>query len=154
MVVKRFVSPDELAKMSYHLGALVFNSGFRPDFMITLWRGGASIGLYMDELFGYKDVKVDHIAIRTSSYEGASTVGSKTVNVHSLNYVTKSLKRGTKILLVDDVYESGNSIGAVISKLTTESGIPIDQLDVRIATVFYKPKMNRSYVCKTQTMTF
>lgn len=44
---KQFISAASLANMSYHLGALVYNGGFRPDFMITLWRGGATIGLHV-----------------------------------------------------------------------------------------------------------
>ena len=36
--------------------------------------------------------------------------------MHTLNYVTKGLRVGSKVLLVDDVYESGNSISAVIGK--------------------------------------
>lgn len=145
---KQFISAASLANMSYHLGALVYNGGFRPDFMITLWRGGATIGLHVHELFKYMYVEIDHIAIRTSSYEGANTVGAAAtsgVNVHNLNYVTKQLQKGSKILLVDDVFESGHSIGAVIEKLTKEAGIPSDQMDIRVATVFYKPKRNRSY---------
>lgn len=145
-VSKRFISEKELADMSFLLGAFVYNSGFRPDFLIALWRGGTPIGMRVHELFLYMKVKVDHVAIRTSSYEGTvSSEGASNVNVHSLNYVTKSLKPGSKVLLVDDVYETGNSIHAVITKLTKESGIPVDQLDVRIATVFYKAKNNRSY---------
>lgn len=141
--MKKFVNSEELSRLSFHLGALVYNSGFRPDYLIALWRGGVTIGIHVHELLKYKGVNVDHIAIRTSSYEGQDN--SKGVNVHNLNYVTKNLKVGSKILLIDDVYESGNSIGAVIQKITKESGLPLGELDIRVATVFYKSKRNRSY---------
>jgi hypoxanthine phosphoribosyltransferase len=62
-----------------------------------------------------------------------------------LNYVTNNIKEGSKILIVDDVFDSGKSISAVIVKLTGESKISSEKLDIRIATIFYKPKRNLTY---------
>ena len=135
----RHISPNELAIKSCMLGALVYNSGFKPDFMIALWRGGTAIGCYVHELLEHKNVHVDHIAIRTSRQPDGSVV------VHTLNYVTNNIKEGSKILIIDDVFDSGKSISAVIVKLTGESKIGSDKLDIRIATIFYKPKRNLTY---------
>ena len=121
------------------MGAIAFNSGFRPDFMVALWRGGATIGCYVHEFFKWKGISVDHVAIRTSRQSDG------TVNVHSLNYVVKNIQKKSKILIVDDVFDSGRSIMTLIEKLTKESMISISDLDIRIATIFYKPKRNLSY---------
>ena len=46
----------------------VYESGFRPDYIVGVWRGGAPIGIAVQEFLDVLGVKSDHIAIRTSSY--------------------------------------------------------------------------------------
>lgn len=151
MEAKRYITPNELTEMSFKLGAKVYHEGFVPDYLIALWRGGAQIGCHVHELFKFKGISIDHIAVRTSSYVGTDNSGG--VTVHALRYVTKNLKPGAKILIVDDVFESGKSVTAVLEKITKESGISFSNLDIRIATLFYKPKSNRGYIQPTYYLT-
>lgn len=142
MASKYYIELDSLRTDSYALGIKVLEDGFVPDFMIALWRGGAPIGCYMHELFKYLKYSVDHIAIRTSRYTGIDTV-SESVGVHNLGYLQERVTPTSKLLLVDDVFDSGKSIQAVLDTFKERFG---DQcpVDIRIATVYYKPIRNKS----------
>ena len=84
----------------------------------------------------------DHIAIRTSSYYGIDKQ-EKTVRVHAIDYLVSRLDAGDRLLLVDDVFDSGRSIEAVISELRRRCRRNFPE-DFRTATVYYKPLRNRS----------
>lgn len=142
MTSKVFVSPDSLRLDSYRLAAAVVRSGFRPDYMIALWRGGASIGMYVHEFLKRMDIPTDHIAIRTSRYTGVDEASS-TVTVHNLGYLTERLNSAAKVLIVDDVFDSGYSIAAVFESLHEKLGDNMPT-DIRVATVYYKPKRNKT----------
>jgi hypoxanthine phosphoribosyltransferase len=149
VIEKQFNQPAELRRDSFALGAKVLRSGFKPDLMVALWRGGAPIGCYMHELFKFKGVVTDHVAIRTSKYIGIGQ-GSPTVHVHSTSYVLDRIRDNVfnpcfRILLVDDVWDSGSSILAFLDKLRADLAPgKYSLLDIRIATVYYKPTKNRS----------
>ena len=140
--MKNFVSPDTLRQDSYKLAAQVIKDGFIPDFMVAIWRGGATIGICMHELFKYVDMDVDHIAIRTSRYSGIDETKSH-VAVHNLGYLVERLKPDSKVLLVDDVYDSGLSIEAIFNTLKEKLGSELST-DIRVATIFYKPTRNKT----------
>ena len=140
--MKRFVSPDELRKDSYLLGTKVIESKFRPDFMVALWRGGSTIGICIHELLKYCGTPTDHIAIRTSRFSGMNK-GSEEVAVHNLGYLIERLNKDSKVLLVDDVFDSGLSIAAVLIALKEKLGDNLPS-DIRIATIFYKPQNNKT----------
>ena len=74
MVEKHFITANELLQDSYHLGHLILDSGFTPNYLVGVWRGGAPVGIAVQELLEYHGVSTDHIAIRTSSYDGIDTV--------------------------------------------------------------------------------
>ncbi|MDP5070320.1 MAG: hypoxanthine phosphoribosyltransferase, partial [Congregibacter sp.] len=82
---KVYISANDLLLDSFRLGEKIFASGFRPDFIIGVWRGGAPVGIAIQEYLAYVGVESDHIAIRTSSYTGINTQ-DKTVRVHGLDY--------------------------------------------------------------------
>jgi hypoxanthine phosphoribosyltransferase len=144
MSEKYFIKPDELRCMSLKLARGVLDSGFIPDFMIALWRGGASIGMYMHEYFKYMGHTVDHIAIRTSKYTGIDQANPD-VLVHNLTYPVERLTKDTKLLIVDDIFDTGHSCKAVLDALNQEclSRIPNE---IKIATVFYKPTRNKTTI--------
>ncbi|MFT6268227.1 MAG: hypoxanthine phosphoribosyltransferase [Alphaproteobacteria bacterium] len=129
---------------SFKVASQVFEDGFRPDFIVGIWRGGAPIGIAVQEFFEYKDAPTDHIAVRTSSYYGINQQ-SKEIKVHGLHYLVENANAGDKLLIVDDVFDSGRSIEALINQIHSLMRLNAPK-EIRIATPYYKPKNN-----KTQT---
>ena len=90
----------------------------------------------------YCGIPTDHIAIRTSRFTGIDA-GSEEVAVHNLGYLIERLNKDSKVLLVDDVFDSGLSIAAVLSALKEKLGDNVPT-DIRLATIFYKPQNNKT----------
>ena len=44
---KRYLDEDTLIEDSFRLGLQIFESGFRPSFIVGLWRGGSAVGIYV-----------------------------------------------------------------------------------------------------------
>lgn len=65
------------------------------------------------------------------------------IRVHGLQYLYEAMNRDDALLIVDDVFSSGQNIEAVIQRLLTKSKRNMPE-DVRIATPFYKPAKNRT----------
>ena len=63
---KHFIQADQLLKDSFNLAWKIFESGFKPDYIIGVWRGGAPVGIAVQEFLDFLDIPSDHIAIRTS----------------------------------------------------------------------------------------
>lgn len=120
----------------------VVRSGFRPSFLVAMWRGGAPIGIAVQEVLEYHSIIADHIAIRTSSYTGIDHQ-SRTVRVHAVDYLVSRLTAEDALLLVDDVFDSGRSLEAVLAELARRCRRNLPE-QIRIATVYYKPARNRS----------
>ena len=66
---KHFIQADQLLKDSYNLAWKIFESGFKPDYIIGVWRGGAPVGIAVQEFLDFLDIPSDHIAIRTSYFQ-------------------------------------------------------------------------------------
>ena len=135
---KRFITAQELLEDSFRVAAKVFEDGFRPQFIVGIWRGGAPIGIAVQEYFDFKKVETDHIAVRTSSYYGINQQ-NKEIKVHGLHYIIENANSGDGLLIVDDVFDSGRSINALIIQLkkNMRNNMPTD---IRVACPWYKPK--------------
>ena len=46
---KLFIQPAALLKDSFKLAWQVYESGYRPNYIIGVWRGGAPIGIAVQE---------------------------------------------------------------------------------------------------------
>ena len=139
---KTFVNADDLLLDSFQLARNIYESGFEPDFLVGLWRGGSAVGIAVQEGLEFFGIKTDHIAIRTS-YSGAhrySAMVSKAdeIRVHGLQYLLENLCSHHAMLIVDDVYSTGSSVKAVIDQLTRKTSRNLPK-DIRIATVWYRP---------------
>lgn len=137
---KLFVSPETQRLDSYRLASKIVKDGFHPDFMVAIWRGGASIGICVHEFLKYKNINTDHISIRTSRYTGIDETADN-VAVHNLGYLVERLTTSSKVLLVDDVFDSGKSIAAIFDELRSKCGDNTPS-DIRVATIYYKPTRN------------
>ena len=137
---KIYISANELLRDSFELALRVMKDGFRPDFIVAVWRGGTPVGIAVQELLSYCGVTTDHIAIRTSYYQGIDKT-KREVQVHNLGYLSENLNYEHSLLIVDDVFDRGRSIQAILRELNRllRRNMP---KEVRIATVWYKPEKN------------
>ncbi|MEE2736280.1 MAG: phosphoribosyltransferase family protein [Pseudomonadota bacterium] len=142
-----YIDEESLLNDSFRLAVNIYESGFKPDFIVAIWRGGATVGIYVQECLQALGLQTDHIAIRTS-YQGmenyqATMSNPQTIRVHGLQYLYENLDYEHSLLIVDDVFSSGYNIEAVINRLETKSKRNMPR-DYRIATPFYKPSFNKT----------
>ncbi len=142
MIEKQYITAEQLLEDSFQLGMDIIDSGFEPNFIVGVWRGGTPVGIAVQELLDYVGIKTDHISIRTSSYSSMQRRRPR-VRVHGLNYIVKNINHGDCLLIVDDVYDTGLSIAAIIAQLekACRRNMPAD---VRIATAYFKPANNKT----------
>tara|TARA_S200002703_G_scaffold75444_1_gene65103 strand:- start:274 stop:879 length:606 start_codon:yes stop_codon:yes gene_type:complete len=138
---KHYISAQQLLEDSFKLAWQVYESGYRPNYIVGVWRGGAPVGIAVQELLDVLGVNADHIAIRTSSYTGIGQ-RDRHVKVHGLSYIIRQLESEDSLLIVDDVHDTGLSIDQVI--LDLHSACKKNTPEIRIATPYYKPGNNRT----------
>ncbi len=140
-LAKTWLTADDLLIDSYRLANRIIDAGFRPTHIVGIWRGGAPIGIAVQELLEYNGIEADHIAIRTSSYTGIDQ--QKEVRVYALGYLVDTLNPEDRLLVIDDVFDSGRSIEAFLRELKARcrSNMP---REAKIATVYYKPGRNKT----------
>ena len=148
MTGKIFIKEDDLICDSFRLGLQIFNDGCRPTFVVGLWRGGSSIGIYVQECLQYLGVETNHIAVRTSytgqpDYQAMVENPGDKIRVHGTQYLLETLNEEDSLLLVDDVCSSGLTLSVVVNRLRQRLKRNMPR-DLRIATIWNKPGHNRS----------
>jgi hypoxanthine phosphoribosyltransferase len=122
MTQKQYLSAQQLLEDSFRLGANIIEDGFRPTKMIAIWRGGVPMGIAIQELLSWYGIETDHIAIRT---------------------LVKNCRRDDRLLIVDDVFDTGLTIEAVIAHLGKMARLNTPG-DIRVAVPYYKPSRNQT----------
>lgn len=143
MSEKEYLTAQGLLEDSFKLGKQILDSGFQPTFIIAVWRGGAPIGIAVQEYLALHGIDTDNIAIRTSSYAAGIDMQSREVKVHGLNYLMKNIRHEDRLLIVDDVYDTGRSIEAILIELERRTRLNMPH-DVRVAVPYYKPTRNQT----------
>jgi len=139
---KVYITAQALLEDSFRLAEKVYCDDFRPKFVIGIWRGGTPVGIAVQEYLEYKEVITDHIAIRTSSYIGINKQ-SKEIKVHGLQYLIENANADDSLLIVDDVFDSGRSVDALLKETKRLMRLNTPK-DIRIATPWYKPGNNKT----------
>lgn len=139
---KLFITADALLADSFRLGRLVLDSGFAPTHLVGIWRGGAPVGIAVQELLEFHGITCDHIAVRTASYTGIDQQAAE-VRVYGLSHLIDALVPSDRLLVIDDVFDSGRSIAAFLAELRARCRFNTPA-DIRTATVYYKPARNRT----------
>jgi len=122
-----YISPSEIFKLSYELGKKIKQSGFKPDSILGVSRGGLYITRILSDYLDVQDVSI----IGVIYYKGIKTTKSKPKLVQDLD--VKSLKK-KKVLLVDDVADTGGSLEFIVN-LLKRRGVK----NFKIATIHHKP---------------
>lgn len=143
-IEKLVLTAEGLLNDSFKLGSNILESGFHPTMIIAIWRGGTPVGMAVQELLSYFGVHADHIAIRTSSYTGVDQRGP-TVRVHGLNYIIKKICQDDRLLIVDDVFDTGHTITAVVEELQKKARRNMPR-DVKVAVPWYKPTRRETHL--------
>jgi len=65
------------------------------------------------------------------------------VRVHGLSYLTRQMNYDDSLLIVDDVFDTGLSVKAIIDYLQKRSRRNMPE-NVRVATAYFKPERNRT----------
>jgi len=139
MTDKHYLCAEQLLIDSFRLAQRVIDSGFEPTMLIAIWRGGVPIGIAVQELLAFSGIETDHIAIRTSSYDTGIDQRLGGVRVHGLNYLIKHVRAEDRLLIVDDVFDTGRTVDAVINRLSELARLNTPA-DIRVAVPYYKPR--------------
>jgi len=139
-VNKVYITAQELLEDSFRLAHKIYADDFHPQFIIGIWRGGTPVGIAVQEYFEFRKIATDHISVRTSSYYGINQQAKK-IRVHGLHYLIENANAEDKLLIVDDVFDSGRSVDALIKAIRKQSRLNTPT-DIRVACPWYKPSKN------------
>ena len=143
-MIKDFLPYESARNNALQLAFRIHRDGFVPDIIYVLLRGGAYIGNVLSEYF--KTVRsaerpVFYAAVVARSYTDIRE--RERVMVDGWTYDPEYLRNGDKVLLVDDIFDSGRTINH-LTQIILEKGIP--RSSVKVAVHDYKiiPEKNES----------
>jgi hypoxanthine phosphoribosyltransferase len=135
---KEFLPYDTVRNNALKLAYRIYTDGFVPDVIYVSLRGGAYLGNVISEYFklirrekGQRPVY--YAAVVARSYTGVGS--AEQIRVEGWTYNPDYLRAGDRVLLVDDIFDSGKTINH-LAGLILERGIP--RQDLKIAVHDYK----------------
>ena len=132
---KFYLNSEQLLLDSYRLARMVWDSKWKPDVMLALWRGGTPVGVAVHEFFEYAGWRVRHTAVKTASYSGIGT--RHEARLEFAHEALEAIGNADRVLVVDDVLDSGGTLRAVLDSLGQRAG------EVRTAVPYWKPSAGK-----------
>lgn len=134
--MKEFISYREIRDNAIKLAYRIHHDNFIPDVIYVSLRGGAYLGNVISEYF--KLVKSDrrpvfYAAVVARSYTGIRS--QQKIRIDGWTYDPEHLRSGDKVLLVDDIFDSGRTIN-YLAEVIESNGVPRE--DIKIAVHDYK----------------
>jgi uncharacterized protein len=136
MSSKEFLEYKIVRNNALKLAFKIYRDGFIPDVIYVSLRGGAYLGNVISEFFKLlrKDKRpVFYAAVVARSYSDIKK--NEKVMIDGWTYDPDHLRHGDKVLLIDDIFDSGNTINH-LANVILEHGIPRE--DLKIAVHDYK----------------
>ena len=136
-MIKEFIPYNVIRNNAIKMAYRIYSEGFVPDFIYVSLRGGAYLGNVMSEYF--KIVRqesarpVFYAAVVARSYAGINQ--REQIRIDGWTYSPEYLRNGDKVLLVDDIYDSGRTVNH-LAEVILAKGLP--RKDVKIAVHDYK----------------
>jgi len=137
MSKKIYISANAYLLDSFRLARRILDSGWLPDDLIVLWRGGAPVGMAIHEFLSYHGLRPRHRTLKCYSYTSIRTHREE-VAFENADAVFSSVTPGSRVLVVDDVFDTGNTARAVLDRLAPSGA------ETRLATVYWKPNRNQT----------
>ena len=139
---KHWISAEQLLLDSIRLAAMVLADGYRPSVVVGLWRGGAPVAIALHEALAFRGLDSAHLPLVTRLYNGIDT-RAKQLQIEGLGLLQAHLAEPARILLVDDVFDTGTTLSGVVAAIAE---LPGARREIRTATPWYKPGRNRSTI--------
>lgn len=131
--MKKFFLPfDTIRDNAILISKKIIDDGFIPDVIYCGLRGGACMANVIDEYFTLASEKSGkkkpfYAAVRPKSYHGLKSHGDVSFEGWTLD--PETLDKNSKILFVDDIFDSGNTINKVVGYLI-ELGFKRDNIKI------------------------
>ncbi len=133
--MKEFVTSDLIRNNTLKMAHKIVNDGFIPDIIYVSLRGGAYVANVMSEYF--KLLKTDRpvlfAAVVARSYSDIRE--NSKVMIDGWTYSPDHLRPGDKVLIVDDIFDTGKTINHLV-EVIIDKGVP--RKDVKVAVHDYK----------------
>lgn len=117
---------EEIYKLLLNLASKIRKADFKPDIIVGISRGGWPPARIMSDLLENPEIA----NVKAEFYLGVAKTKSEPV----ISQPVSVSVHGKKILIVDDVADTGKSLRLVRSHLQTQGATA-----VKIATIYYKP---------------
>ncbi|MDR1128337.1 MAG: phosphoribosyltransferase [Treponema sp.] len=135
---KQFLPYDVVRNNALKLAYRIYQDGFIPDVIYVSLRGGAYLGNVISEYFKIlrrqkEGRPVYYAAVVARSYTGVGEADE--IKVEGWTYNPKYLRIGDRVLLVDDIFDTGRTVNH-LTRIILEKGIP--RKDIKVAVHDYK----------------
>jgi hypoxanthine phosphoribosyltransferase len=133
---KEFLQYDIVRNNALKMARRIYLDGFMPDVIYVSLRGGAYLGNVISEYFKVvrkDDRPVYYAAVVARSYTDVAR--SDKIVIDGWTYSPEHLRIGDKVLLVDDIFDSGKTIN-YLAEVILDQGIP--RKDMKVAVHDYK----------------
>jgi hypoxanthine phosphoribosyltransferase len=133
---KEFLQFDTVRNNAIKLAHTIYKDGFVPDVIYVSLRGGAYLGNCISEYYKIirgKERPVYYAAVVARSYTDVAQ--SEKIRVDGWTYSPEYLRTGDKVLLVDDIFDTGRTVNH-LAQIILDHGIP--RRDLKVAVHDYK----------------
>jgi hypothetical protein len=140
-MIKEFLPFDIERNNAIKLAHRIYSDGFIPDVIYVSLRGGAYLGNIISEYFKivHKGARpVYYAAVVARSYTDFAK--ADLVRVDGWTYSPDYLRVGDRVLLIDDIFDTGKTINH-LAQIILDKGIPRN--DFKIAVHDYKYFMDK-----------
>ena len=132
---KFYLDAREYLRDMWRLARQILDSGWRPDVLLALWRGGAEVGVAVHEYLKVHGLSPKHMPIKCFSYTGIGTSEAEVKFEHAQS-VFDAIAPGSRVLVLDDVFDTGRTAAAMHEQLERRG------CEMKMACVFWKPAKN------------
>ena len=137
--MKEFLDYYKVRNDALKIAHKIHKDGFIPDVIYSSLRGGAVMANVISEYFKLvtKKEKIHPVLYAGVVGRSYSDVHQHTkVYIDGWTYPPENLRPGDKILLVDDIFDSGNTINCLVTELMNTKGMPRE--DIKVVVHDYK----------------